>query len=164
MYHLENSQSHLNLNYLNDNLNNSFLVESNIDYDIEHSEKSLSLEVNTICSPLLIEKNNFLKSEIYEKNEGIVDGKNIIVNDKVSNKGKSSKKIGVDFNSKTIFIEKKCVSRRKRKGGDYDNNNDEHDKFNDGNARRKLKRIIFTHLFKYINKQIKIKYNGKIGK
>ena len=131
MYHLENSQSHLNLNYLNDNLYNRFLVESNIDYDIEHSEKSLSLEVNTICSPLLIEKNNFLKSEIYEKNEGIVDGKNIIV---------------------------------KRKGGDYDNNNDEHDKFNDGNARRKLKRIIFTHLFKYINKQIKIKYNGKIGK
>ena len=165
MYHLENSQSHLNLNYLNDNLYNRFLVESNIDYDIEHSEKSLSLEVNTICSPLLIEKNNFLKSEIYEKNEGIVDGKNIIVNDKVSNnKGKSPKKIGVDFNSKTIFIEKKCISRRKRKGGDYDNNNDEHDKFNDGNARRKLKRIIFTHLFKYINKQIKIKYNGKIGK
>ena len=89
MYHLENSQSHLNLNYLNENLYNRFLAEANINYDIEHSEKSLSLEVNPICSPHLIEKNNCIKPEIYEKNEGIVDGKNIIVNDKVSNKGKS---------------------------------------------------------------------------
>ena len=45
MYHLENSQSHLNLNYLNENLYNRFLAEANINYDIEHSEKSLSLKL-----------------------------------------------------------------------------------------------------------------------
>ena len=162
MYHLENS--HLNLNYLNDNLYNHLKTEENINYDIEHSDKSLSLEVNPISCPNLIEINNCLISEIYEKNEEIVDDKNIIVNNKINSKGKNPTKIGVDFNAKTFFIEKKYISRRKRKGEGYDNNNDEHDKFTDGNARRKLKRIVFTHLLKYINKQIKIKYNGKIGK
>ena len=162
MYHLENS--HLNLNYLNDNLYNHLKTEENINYDIEHSNKSLSLEVNPISCPNLIEINNCLISEIYEKNEEIVDDKNIIVNNKINSKGKNPKKIGVDFNAKTFFIEKKYISRRKRKGEGYDNNNDEHDKFTDGNARRKLKRIVFTHLLKYINKQIKIKYNGKIGR
>ena len=44
MYYLENSL--LNLNYLNDNLYNRFIVEDNINYDIEHFDKSLSLEVN----------------------------------------------------------------------------------------------------------------------
>jgi len=159
MYYLENS--HLNLNYLNDKINISFIVESNIKYDIEHSDKSLSSKVNHTCDPHLIGKINCLKSEINEKKEGIIDDKNTLVSDKE----KSSKKIEAEsLDAKTIFIGKKNICRRKRKGEDYDNNNDEHDKFTDGNIRRKLKRIIFTHLLKYINKQIKIKYNGKIGK
>jgi len=65
MYYLENSL--LNLNYLNDNLYNRFIVEDNINYDIEHFDKSLSLEVNPTYSPYLIKKINCLKSEIYEK-------------------------------------------------------------------------------------------------
>ena len=164
MYHLENS--HLSLNYLHDYLDNHFTVEPNINYDIEHSDKSLSLEVIPTYSPHLIEKINCLKSEINEKDEQIADDNADDKKSIVNNKGKNCKTIGVEsFNTKTIFFEKKYISRRKRKEGeDYDNNNDEHDKFTDGNARRKLKRIIFTHLLKYINKQIKIKYNGKIGK
>ena len=83
------------------------------------------------------------------------------------NKGKSPKKnIDEDetFDAKTIYIEKKNKLGRKRKGENYDNNNEEHDKFSNDNVTRKVKRIIFTHLLKYLNKQIKIKYNGKIGK
>ena len=136
------------------------MTESNINYDFEDSDKSLSLEDNPTCIPHLIEKINSLKSEISENNkEIIVDRINI-----VNNKEKSFTKNGVEsFDEKTIFIEKKNISVRKRKGDNYDNNN-EHDKFTDDNARRKVKRIVFTHLLKYINKQIKIKYNGKIGK
>ena len=136
------------------------MTESNINYDFEDSDKSLSLEDNPTCIPHLIEKINNLKSEISENNkEIIVDRINI-----VNNKEKSFTKIGVEsFDEKTFFIENKNISGRKRKGGNYDNNN-EHDKFTDDNARRKVKRIAFTHLLKYINKQIKIKYNGKIGK
>ena len=136
------------------------MTESNINYDFEDSDQSLSLEDNPTCIPHLIEKINNLKSEISENNkEIIVDRINI-----VNNKEKSFKKIGVEsFDEKTFFIENKNISGRKRKGGNYDNNN-EHDKFTDDHARRKVKRIVFTHLLKYINKQIKIKYNGKIGK
>ena len=53
---------------------------------------------------------------------------------------------------------------KKKKGENYEDNNDNHNKSTDNNIRRKLKCIIFTHLLKYLNKQIKIKYNGKIGK
>ena len=69
MYHLENS--HLSLNYLNDYLDYHFMVEPNINYDFEHSYKSLSLEVIPTCSPHLIEKIYYLKSEINEKKEGL---------------------------------------------------------------------------------------------
>ena len=141
-------------------MDNYFMTESNINYDFEDSDKSLSLEDNPTCIPHLIEKINSLNSEITENNKEIVDDRINILN----NKEKSFKKIGVEsFDEKTIFIEKKNISGRKRKGGNYDNNN-EHDKFTDDHARRKVKRIVFTHLLKYINKQIKIKYNGKIGK
>ena len=121
------------------------MVDTNINDDFEDSEKSFSLENNPIYFPHLIENFNCLKSEISENNQG-----------------KHSKKIGVEsFDAKSIF-EKKNISGRKRKGENYDNN--EHNKFSEDNARRKVKRIVFTHLLKYINKQIKIKYNGKIGK
>ena len=124
------------------------MVEANINYDFEDSEKSFSLEDSPIYFPHLIEKFNFLKSEISE-----------------NNKGKKFKKIGVEsFDEKTIFIEKKIISERKRKREKNDNSNKVHNKFSDDNVRRKVKRIVFTHLLKYINKQIKIKYNGKIGK
>ena len=136
------------------------MTESNINYDFEDSDKSLSLEDNPTCIPHLIEKIKSLNSEITENNKEIVDDRINILN----NKEKSFKKIGVEsFDEKTFFIENKNISGRKRKGDNYDNNN-EHDKFTDDNARRKVKRIVFTHLLKYINKQIKIKYNGKIGK
>ena len=136
------------------------MTESNINYDFEDSDQSLSLEDNPTCIPHLIEKINSLNSEITENNKEIVDDRINILN----NKEKSFKKIGVEsFDEKTFFIENKNISGRKRKGGNYDNNN-EHDKFTDDHARRKVKRIVFTHLLKYINKQIKIKYNGKIGK
>ena len=159
MNHLENRP--LKLKYFNDKIDNHFMEETNINNDFEDSGKSLSLEDNPTCIPHLIEKINCLKSEISENNKEIVDDRNNIVN----NKRKSSKKIGVEtFDAKTIFIEKKNISGRKRKPETYDNNNNEHNKFTDDNARRKVKRIVFTHLLKYINKQIKIKYNGKIGK
>ena len=159
MQHLDNIP--LNSNYLNDYLNKRFMVEANINYDFEDSDKSLSIEDNPTCIPHLIEKINSLKSEINEKNEEIVDDKNDIIN----NNRKNSKIIGDEsLDSKTIFIEKKNICGRKRIGDKYDNNNDGHDKFTDDNARRKVKRIVFTHLLKYINMQIKIKYNGKIGK
>ena len=123
------------------------MVEANINYDFEDSEKSFFLEDSPICIPHLIEKYNCLKSEISE-----------------NNKGKKFKKIGFESLDETIFIEKKNISGRKRKLEKNDNINKEHNKFSDDNARRKVKRIVFTHLLKYINKQIKIKYNGKIGK
>ena len=123
------------------------MVEANINYDFEDSEKSFFLEDSPICIPHLIEKYNCLKSEISE-----------------NNKGKKFKKIGFESLDETIFIEKKNISGRKRKLEKNDNSNKEHNKFSDDNARRKVKRIVFTHLLKYINKQIKIKYNGKIGK
>ena len=159
MNHFENRL--LNLNFLNDKIDNRFMEETNINYDFENCDKSLSLEENPTCIPHLIEKFNPLKSEISDKNKEIEDDKNNLVN----NKGKSSKKIEDEsFDEKIIFVEKKNKCGRKRKGENYDNNNDEHDKFSDDNARRKVKRIIFTHLLAYINKQIKIKYNGEIGK
>ena len=77
------------------------MTESNINYDFEDSDKSLSLEDNPTCIPHLIEKINSLKSEISENNkEIIVDRINIL-----NNKEKSFKKIGVEsFDEKTFFI------------------------------------------------------------
>ena len=56
-----------------------------------------------------------------------------------------------------LFLLKKNKLGRKRKGENYDNNNEEHDKFSNDNITRKVKHIIFAHLLKYLNKQIKIK-------
>ena len=136
--------------------------ENNIS-DFEDSEKSLSFEDDPTCIPHLFEKINSLKSEISENNKELLDDRDNIVN----NKEKSSKKFGVEsFGSKTIIIENKNICRRKRKRerDNYDSNNNEHDKFSDDNVRRKVKRLVFTHLLEYLNKQIKVKYNGKIGK
>ena len=147
-----------NLNYYNDKKDNHFMVETNINNDFEDSDKSLSLEANHIYIPHLIE--NYLNND---NNKKIVDDKNNLIN----NKEKDSKKLGVEsFEAKTTIIEKRSKLGRKRKGEnkDIDENNNGHDKFSDDNARRKLKRLIFSHLKKYINNQIKIKYNGKIGK
>jgi hypothetical protein len=161
MNHLGNK--YLNLNFLNEKLDNRFIIETNINNAHENSDKVFSFEENQICMPHLIEKCNCFKSEINDKNKEIVDDKN----NTVLSKGKSPKKnIDEDetFDVKTIFFEKKNKLGRKRKGENYDNNNEEHDKFSNDNITRKVKRIIFTHLLKYLNKQIKIKYNGKIGK
>ena len=64
------------------------MVEANINYDFEDSEKLFSLEDNHIYIPHLIEKYNSLKSEISE-----------------NNKGKKFKKIGFESLDETIFIE-----------------------------------------------------------
>ena len=147
-----------NLNYYNDKKDNHFMVETNINNDFEDSDKSLSLEANHIYIPHLIE--NYLNND---NNKKIVDDKNNLIN----NKEKDSKKLGVEsFEAKTTIIEKRSKLGRKRKGEnkDIDENNNGHDKFSDDNARRKVKHLIISHLRKYINNQIKIKYNGKIGK
>ncbi len=86
--------------------------------------------------------------------------KNIIIN----NRGKAPKKLELNFLMQNLFFIKKNISWRKRKGENYDNNNDEYHIFIYGNARRKHKLIVLIHLLKYINKQIKIKYNSKIRK
>ena len=113
-----------NLNFYNEKINNSCMIETNINNDCEDSDKSLSLDDNHhICIPYLIEN--------------------------------------------ILNIEKKNKLGRKRKiENNDDDNNDSggHDKFKDDNVRRKIKHLIFSHLKKYINNQIKIKYNGKIGK
>ena len=161
MNHLGNK--YLNLNFLNEKLDNHFIIETNINNDLENSDKAFSFEEKQICMPHLIEKFSCFKPEKNDKIKVIVDDKNNIA----LNKGKSPKKnIDEDetFDAKTIYIEKKNKLGRKRKGENYDNNNEEHDKFSNDNITRKVKRIIFTHLLKYLNKQIKIKYNGKIGK
>ena len=154
---------HPNLNYYNDKIDNSFMIETNINIDFEDSDKSLSLEDNNhICIPHLIE--NYFNTEKVGNNKEIKDDKNNIINNKV----KENKNLGVEsFEAKTTIIEKKNNKfGRKRKGEneDIDNNNNGHDKFSDDNIRRKLKRLIISHLKKYINNQIKIKFNGKIGK
>ncbi len=59
----------LNPKYLNDYLKYRFMVEANINYDFENSDKSFSLEDNPTCIPHLIEKINCLKSEKNEKDE-----------------------------------------------------------------------------------------------
>ena len=135
------------------------MLETNINNDFEDSEKSLSLGDNHICIPHLFE--NYLNAEKSD-NKDIVDDKNNLKN----NKEKDSQKLGVEsFESKTTIIEKRNKFGRKRKEENKDiNNNKLHDKFSDDNVRRKLKRLIFSYLRKYINNQIKIKYNGKIGK
>ena len=38
-----------------------------------------------------------------------------------------------------------------------------HNKFSDDNIRRKCKHLVLKHLLEFINKQLKIIYNGKIG-
>jgi len=156
MNHFENK--HLNLKNFKDKIDNHFMKETNANYDFEDSDKSLSIENNPIYFPHLIEKINCLNSEKIENNKGNIDDRNNIVN----NNETISKTIGVEFFEANIKKKNKCG--RKRKGENYDNISDRHDKFTDDNVRRKLKRIIFTYLLKYINKQIKIKYNGKIGK
>ena len=136
------------------------MLETNINNDFEDSEKSLSLGDNHICIPHLFEK--YFNAEKRDNNKDIVDDKNNLIN----NNEKDSQKLGVEsFESKTTIIEKRNKFGRKRKEENKDiNNNKLHDKFSDDNVRRKLKRLIFSHLRKYINNQIKIKYNGKIGK
>jgi len=156
MSHLENK--YLNLNYLNYKIDNQIIIGANANYDFEDSDKSLSIEHDPTCFSHLIKKNNCLKPEKNDNNEEIVDDINNIVNSNDT----ISKTIGVEFFDANIEKNNKCG--RKRKGENYDDNNDNHNKFTDDNIRRKLKRIIFTHLLKYLNKQIKIKYNGKIGK
>ena len=159
MNHLETGS--LNLNNFKDRIDNHLTMETNINYDYEDSYISLPFEHSLSCIPHLFEKFNCLKPEISDKNKEFLDDKNNIVN----NKGKSSKRMGDEpLDTKTIFVKKKNKCGRKRKGENYDINNDEHDKFSDDNVRRRVKRIIFTHLLKYINKQIQIKYNGEIGK
>ena len=54
---------------------------------------------------------------------------------------------------------KKCGRKRERPGDDKN----EHNKFSDDNIRRKVKHLVLKHLMDYINKQIKILYNGNIG-
>ena len=157
MNHHENRNP--NMNFYNDKIN---MIDTNINLDSQDSDKSFSLEENPTCIPHLFEKIIYLKTEKTENNiEVIGDNNNKANNDK----GKSSKKIEDEsLNSKTIIIEKRNKCGRKRKGEKYNNDNkDAHNKFSDDNARRKVKRIIFTHLRKYINNQIKIKYNGNIG-
>ena len=149
------------MKYFYDKIDYRFMEEENNISNFEDSDKSLSFEDDPSYIPHLIEKINSLKSEISENNKVFLDDRNNIVN----NKEKSSKKIEVEsFGTKTIVIENKNICRRKRKRDNYDSNNKDHDKFTDDNVRRKVKRIVFTHLLKYLNKQIKIKYNGKIGK
>ena len=87
MNHLGNR--HLSLNFLNDRIDNRFIIETNINNDHENSDKSFSFEANQTCIPYLIEKYNCFKSEINDKNKEIVDDKNNIA----LNKGKSPKKI-----------------------------------------------------------------------
>ena len=55
--------------------------------------------------------------------------------------------------------EKKCGRKRIRNV----ENQEEHNKFSDDNIRRKCKHLILKYLLKFINKQINIVYNGKIG-
>ena len=74
------------------------MVEANINYDFEDSEKSFSLEDSPIYIPYLIEKYNCLKSEKSE-----------------NNKAKNLKKIGVEsFDTKAFFIEKKYIWKKKK--------------------------------------------------
>lgn len=148
-----------NLNFYNEKINNSCMIETNINNDCEDSDKSLSLDDNHhICIPYLIE--NILSIEKADNNKEIEDDKKNLINNK--------EKDGVEsFEAKTTIIEKKNKLGRKRKiENNDDDNNDSggHDKFKDDNVRRKIKHLIFSHLKKYINNQIKIKYNGKIGK
>ena len=153
-----NNKPH-NLFYYNDKIDNRFVLETNINNDFEDSEKSLSLEDNHNCIPHLFE--NYLNSEKTDNNKEIVDDKNNLIN----NKEKDSEKIGVEsFESKTTIVEKRSIFGRKRKEENKDIDNKGHDKFSDDNVRRKIKRLILSHLRKYINNQIKIKYNGEIGK
>jgi hypothetical protein len=153
-----NNKPH-NLFYYNDKIDNRFVLETNINNDFEDSEKSLSLEDNHNCIPHLFE--NYLNAEKTDNNKEIVDDKNNLIN----NKEKDSEKIGVEsFESKTTIIEKRSIFGRKRKEENKDIDNKGHDKFSDDNVRRKIKRLILSHLRKYINNQIKIKYNGEIGK
>ena len=96
-----------------------------------------------------------------DNNKKIVDDKNNLIN----NNEKDSQKLGVEsFEAKTTIIEKRSIFGRKRKEENKDIDNKGHDKFSDDNVRRKIKRLILSHLRKYINNQIKIKYNGEIGK
>ena len=61
--------------------------------------------------------------------------------------------------------EKKCGRKRKRATNlDHNlSNHEEHNKFSDDNIRRKCKHLLLKYLLKFINQQIKIIYNGKIG-
>ena len=157
MNHHENRNP--NMNFYNDKIN---MIDTNINLDSQDSDKSFSLEENPSCIPHLFEKIIYLKTEKTENNiEVIGDNNNKANNDK----GKSSKKIeDQSFEAKTIIIEKRNKYERKRKGEKYDNDNkDVHNKFADDNERRKVKHLIFIYLLKYINNQIKIKYNGNIG-
>lgn len=158
MNHLK--KKFLNINYFNKEPNNHIIIGTNFNNDLEDSDKSLFLEDSHIYIPHLIEKFNCFNCENTDFNKENEDEENNFIN----YKGKDSKKIGVEsFDAKTTIIEKKRNKcGRKRKG--ENNNDNRHDKFSDDNARRKFKRIVFSHLREYINKQIKIKYNGKIGK
>jgi len=152
-----------NLNIYKDKLNNHFVIETNANKDIKDSEKSLSLKDNNIGIPHLIEQ--CINIEKTENNQEIADNKNIQINNV---KKDYKKNIEDSLDAKTTTnIEKKNKFGRKRKGenndDDIDKKDNEHDKYYDDNARRKVKHLIFSHLLKYINRQIKIKYNGKIG-
>ena len=58
------------------------MTESNINYDFEDSDQSLSLEDNHICIPHLFE--NYLNSEKADNNKDIADEANIAI-DKIAN-------------------------------------------------------------------------------
>jgi len=88
-------------------------------------------------------------------NQKISDNKNNQINNNI--KEVSNKNINDSFEEKTTHIQKKNKFWRKRKGENNDDiykKDNEHDKFYDDNARRKVKRLIFSHLLKYINSQI----------
>ena len=59
--------------------------------------------------------------------------------------------------------EKKFGRKRLRNLDNNNNNTGEHNKFSDDNIRRKCKHLLLKYLLKFINQQIKIIYNGKIG-
>ena len=83
-------------------------------------------------------------------NQNHLDNVNNINNiNNINNKKPKKKKKG----------NKKCGRKRVK---DLDNT-DEHNKFSDDNIRRKCKHLILDNLMKFINRQIRTIYNGRIG-
>lgn len=113
------------------------------------------------------DNNSFTDENVKKVEEKGEEENNIKEENKAINFAKI-KNLNNSNSSSSNFLEYKKPNNAKKQCGrkrmrEDDDGKGAHNKFSDDNIRRKCKHLVLKHLLEFINKQLKIIYNGKIG-